>query len=150
MTTTVTVDRMRWWHIAEVEPIEADLFGPEKWSAASFFNELARGCAYLVATDGEQIIGYVGVDVAPPDEAWINNIAVRRDRQHHGIGRLLLDRALAIGRDRGARQTLLEVASDNGPAQRLYDRYGFEVIGVRRGYYQSTKTDALVMRRIQR
>ena len=41
---------------------------------------------------------------------------------------------------------LLEVAADNGPAQRLYDRNGFDVIGVRRGYYQATNTDALVMR----
>jgi ribosomal-protein-alanine N-acetyltransferase len=42
---------------------------------------------------------------------------------------------------------LLEVAVDNGPAQRLYAEYGFETVGVRRGYYQPTNTDALVMRR---
>jgi [ribosomal protein S18]-alanine N-acetyltransferase len=36
---------------------------------------------------------------------------------------------------------------NNGPAQRLYDRYGFQAVGLRRGYYQPSNTDALVMRR---
>jgi [ribosomal protein S18]-alanine N-acetyltransferase len=39
------------------------------------------------------------------------------------------------------------VAVDNGPAQRLYGRRGFRTIGVRRGYYQPSNTDALVMER---
>ena len=95
------------------------------------------------------MLGYAGVAVAPP-EAWINNIAVRRDRQRTGIGRLLLEELLAYGRAHGATHTLLEVAADNGPAQRMYDSYGFEVIGVRRGYYQPSNTDALVMRRDER
>jgi ribosomal-protein-alanine N-acetyltransferase len=44
-------------------------------------------------------------------------------------------------------QTLLEVAVDNAPAQRLYAAYDFEPVGIRRGYYQPSNTDALVMMR---
>jgi ribosomal-protein-alanine N-acetyltransferase len=137
---------MRWWHIEALLPIEADLFGAEQWSAAMFWNELAHGNYYLVALDGDDVVGYAGLSVAGR-EAWRQNIAVRRDRQRHGVGRRLLEALLAEARGRGAGSVLLEVAVDNGPAQRLYETYGFEQVGVRRGYYQPSNTDALVMRR---
>ena len=98
-----------------------------------------------VPVEGE-IIGYAGLSVGG-DEAWVQNIAVRRDRQRYGVGRALLEALLGQARVRGARTILLEVAADNAPAQRLYDRYGFDIVGVRRGYYQPSNTDALVMRR---
>lgn len=140
--------RFRWWHIAEALPIEADLFGAERWTAGMFWNELASGHCYLAALDDTgALVGYAGLAVAPPDEAWVQNIAVRRDAQRQGVGRALLEALLAEAARRGARRTLLEVAVDNAPAQKLYAAYGFEPIGVRRGYYQPSNTDALVMRR---
>jgi [ribosomal protein S18]-alanine N-acetyltransferase len=143
----MTIERLRWWHISEIVRIEADLFGAEQWSPAMFWNELANGHHYVVAVENGQIVGYAGLAFSPPSEAWVNNIAVRRDRQRHGIGRTLLEELLGHARRLGARHTLLEVAADNGPAQKLYARYGFDVVGVRRGYYQPSNTDALVMRR---
>lgn len=149
----ITIERLRWWHIDDLLPLEEELFGPERWSAAMFWNELANAHYYVVARAGDEIVGYAGMALGQPDgttpgdEAWINNIAVRRDRQRRGVGRTLLEHLLAEARRHGVRHVLLEVAADNGPAQRLYDQYGFDVIGVRRGYYQATKTDALVMRR---
>ncbi|MFC7544943.1 ribosomal protein S18-alanine N-acetyltransferase [Plantactinospora sp. GCM10030261] len=138
---------LRWWHIEAVLPMEADLFGSERWSAAMFWNELANGHHYLVAVDDEEIVGYAGLAMQPPDEAWVQNMAVRRDRQRGGVGRALLAELLAEAGRRGARTTLLEVAVDNVPAQRLYASYGFEPVGIRRGYYQPSNTDALVMER---
>ncbi|MEU0151056.1 ribosomal protein S18-alanine N-acetyltransferase [Micromonospora fulviviridis] len=144
----VRLGRFRWWHVDQVLPLEADLFGAERWSPAMFWNELANGHHYLVATDDDgTVLGYAGLMVAPPDEAWVQNIAVRRDAQRRGIGRLLLEALLAEAARHGVRSTLLEVAADNAPAQRLYAMYGFEPIGVRRGYYQPSNTDALVMQR---
>ncbi|MFF5174856.1 ribosomal protein S18-alanine N-acetyltransferase [Micromonospora sp. NPDC000089] len=141
------IERFRWWHVDEVLPIEADLFGAEEWSPAMFWNELANGHHYRVALDADgTLLGYAGLAVAP-DEAWVQNIAVRRDAQRRGIGRALLEDLLAEAARRGAHSVLLEVAADNAPAQRLYAGYGFEPIGVRRGYYQPSNTDALVMRR---
>ena len=142
----VSIARLRWWHIEQLTPIEADLFGAEQWSAGMFWNELASGHYYLVAVDADgAVCGYAGLAVTP-DEAWVQNIAVRRDRQHEGIGRTLLEALLAEAAARGVHRVLLEVAVDN-PAQRLYARYGFEPVGLRRGYYQPSNTDALVMRR---
>jgi ribosomal-protein-alanine N-acetyltransferase len=58
-----------------------------------------------------------------------------------------MNELMAEAHRRGARHVLLEVAADNVPAQKLYASYGFDIVGVRRGYYQPSNTDALVMRR---
>ncbi|MEV6299340.1 ribosomal protein S18-alanine N-acetyltransferase [Actinoplanes sp. NPDC051861] len=143
------VERMRWWHIDEVMPLEEDLFGVEKWSSAMFWNELAQGHFYVIATDepGGPVLGYAGMSVVDEQESWVQNIAVRRDAQRRGIGRLLLEALLAEAERRGVRKTLLEVAVDNAPAQKLYATHDFEPVGIRRGYYQPSNTDALVMMR---
>lgn len=142
------LQRLRWWQIAEVLPIEEDLFGEERWTAPMFWNELANGHLYLAAVDDDgELLGYAGLAVAPPDEAWINNVAVRSDAQGQGIGRALVAALIERAEAAHTRQTLLEVAADNVPAQRLYASFGFEVIGIRKGYYQPSNTDAWVMAR---
>jgi ribosomal-protein-alanine N-acetyltransferase len=143
---SAAIERMRWWHIEALEPIEAQLFGDDRWSAAMFWNELANGHFYLVARDGDEVVGYAGLSVND-SEAWVQNLAVRADWQRQGIGATLLEALLVEADRRGARAVLLEVAVDNRAAQRLYDRYGFAAVGVRRGYYQPSNTDAVVMRR---
>ena len=142
----IRLERFRWWHIDEVLPIEEELFAAEKWSPAMFWNELAQRHYYLVALDDDEVVGYAGLSVVDNDESWVQNIAVRRDAQRHGTGRQLLEALLAEA-DGRAGKVLLEVAVDNAPAQRLYATYDFEPVGIRRGYYQSSNTDALVMMR---
>jgi ribosomal-protein-alanine N-acetyltransferase len=134
--------------IAEILLIEEELFDAERWTDGMFRSELEHGNYYLVAREGtDAIVGYAGLAVVPPDEAWVNNIAVRRDAQRRGIGRALLEALLAEAARRRVRRVLLEVAVDNGPAQKLYAEYGFETVSVRRRYYQPSNTDALVMMR---
>jgi [ribosomal protein S18]-alanine N-acetyltransferase len=152
---TVELTELRWFHIDALLPIEDELFGEEQWSAGMFWNELAAGHHYLVALetgtapgpDGARVVGYAGLALAPPEEAWIQNVGVRKDAQRRGVGRRLLEALLAEAARHGIRQVLLEVAVDNLPAQKLYAGYGFEGVGVRKGYYQPSNTDALVMMR---
>lgn len=144
----VTIERMQVADLAEVLVIEEDLFGPERWTAGMFRSELDAGHYYLVARDGAgAVAGYGGLAVVPGEEAWVNNLAVRRDAQRLGIGRAVLEALLAEAERVGVPRVLLEVAADNPAAQRLYASHGFETINVRRGYYQPSNTDALVMRR---
>jgi ribosomal-protein-alanine N-acetyltransferase len=113
-----------------------------------FRSELDQGHYYLVARDSTgAVAGYGGLAVVPGEEAWVNNLAVRRDAQRSGIGRALLTELLAEAGRRQVPRVLLEVAADNLPAQRLYAGHGFEPVGVRRGYYQPSNADALVMAR---
>lgn len=146
----LAIAAMRPADLPEILLIEEDLFGPERWTAGMFRSELDAGNHYLVARDERgTVVGYAGLAVSPPEEAWVNNIAVRRDRQRQGIGRLLLEALLAEARRRGVRRVLLEVAATNVAGQRLYADYGFEPVSVRRRYYQPSNTDALVMLREQ-
>lgn len=133
--------------LPEILAIEQELFGAERWTEGMFHDELAAGHYYLVARDEiGAVAGYAGLAVTA-EGAWVNNIAVRRDAQRRGVGRALLEDLLAEAQRQGAEQVMLEVAADNEPAQRLYAGYGFEAVALRRGYYQPSNTDAVVMRR---
>jgi ribosomal-protein-alanine N-acetyltransferase len=79
-------------------------------------------------------------------EFHIANMAVRRDRQGVGIGRMLLDRVLADGARRGCRSATLEVRPSNRRALLLYRSRAFREVAIRRGYYRNGE-DALVMLR---
>src|SRR3989442_14221461 len=84
--TKATIERMRWWHIEELAPIEADLFGAEKWSASMFWNELANGHFYVVATDNDEVTGYGGLSVSG-GEGWGEKPARRKEKQRAASGR---------------------------------------------------------------
>lgn len=144
----VQLVRLQLADLDEVLPIEEDLFGAERWTRGMLEGELVQGHYYLAARgpDG-RLLGYAGLAVMPPDEAWVNTLAVRRDAQRRGIGRRLLTGLLAEAERRGVTRVLLEVAVTNEPAQRLYESFGFVPVGLRRGYYQPSNTDALVMLR---
>lgn len=93
-----------------------------------------------------RIIGYGGVS-AVAGEAEIRTIAVAAERRGRGFGALLLETLLREAARRGCDEAFLEVRVDNKPAQRLYERYGFAGVGIRRGYYQPANVDAVIMRR---
>lgn len=144
----VTLERLRWWHIDALLLLEADLFDDEPWTARTFWSELGQleSRYYLVARDGAGLVGYAGL-CDYPDEAWVQTMAVARASQGRGVGAMLLAALLAEAERRGQRTVALEVRADNDPAQRLYARHGFTRTGVRRGYYQPSGTDALVLTR---
>lgn len=144
---TVELRPMRWWDIERVLPVEEELFAPECWSAPLFWSELAQADTryYLVAEDGGHLVGYAGLCVYP-DEAYVQTLGVSRSQQRRGLGAALLTALLSEAARRGRDVVALEVRADNGPAQALYRRFGFLPVGRRRGYYQPSGTDAVVMR----
>jgi ribosomal-protein-alanine N-acetyltransferase len=147
--------RLRDMTVADLPAVlamEEELFAPDTWTAAMYRDELARTDTrhYVVAVDpaeGEDavVVGYAGL-IAYPEEAHIATIGVTGARQGEGIGAQLLDTLLAEA-DRRSGVVLLEVRADNEAAQGLYRRRGFTEIGRRRGYYQPSGTDAVVMSR---
>jgi [ribosomal protein S18]-alanine N-acetyltransferase len=80
-------------------------------------------------------------------QADVLTIAVARAYWGRGIGSALLGALLQAAVGRGCTEVLLEVREDNPRARGLYLRRGFEEIGVRRGYYQPSGVDAIVMRK---
>jgi [ribosomal protein S18]-alanine N-acetyltransferase len=129
--------------------LEHELFGDEAWSVQMLEGELAQqpdSRHYLVAEDDGVVIGYAGL-LAAGAQADVLTIAVALARWGEGTGTALLDALLAEAARRGCTEVFLEVRTDNTRAQQLYRRYGFSEIGIRKGYYQPSGADALVMRR---
>jgi ribosomal-protein-alanine N-acetyltransferase len=93
-----------------------------------------------------EVLGYVVALVVRP-EAEIADLAVAPEARRQGIGRALLAEALTELQAAGARTVYLEVRESNRAARTLYEAYGFEPVGRRRGYYRSPVEDALVLRR---
>lgn len=132
-----------------VVALEQALFGAEAWSKDMLIGELSQQPAsrhYLVADDDGQVAGYGGL-LGAGWQADVLTLAVAADRWGQGIGSALLDALLAEAARRGCTEVFLEVRTDNVRAQRLYRRHQFAEIGIRKGYYQPSGADALVMRR---
>jgi ribosomal-protein-alanine N-acetyltransferase len=148
---TAVLREMRWWDIDPVLQLEKDLFPEDAWSRGMFWSELAhaRGAGatrrYVVAVADGRIVGYAGL-AASGDLADIQTIAVARDHWGTGLGGRLLTELLRAATAFDCAEVMLECRIDNVRAQKLYERYGFEAIGFRRGYYQPGNVDALVMR----
>ncbi|MEU8822200.1 ribosomal protein S18-alanine N-acetyltransferase [Streptomyces sp. NPDC048636] len=148
---------MRWWDIDPVLALEEDLFPDDAWSRGMFWSELAHARGrdvtrhYVVAETAEPgaapggIAGYAGLAVFD-HTGDVQTIATARDHWGTGLGARLLTDLLGAATAFECREVLLEVRVDNTRAQRLYERFGFEPIGVRKGYYQPGPVDALVMR----
>ena len=153
----VTAWRLRPWQPADVPAVAAlsRAVFDMPWSETHFAHEVAandsRGWVAVAAdTRGSgQVVGVVVLWVLPP-EAEIATLAVHPAWQRQGIGRALLEHALAWACTRAdARVVLLEVRADNRPALHLYRALGFVEVGRRRGYYitRHGRVDALIMRR---
>jgi len=141
----VHVQPMRRRHVRSVLRIEAQVY-PRPWTAALFQSELAlrETRAYYVARVGHAVVGYGGL-MMTLDDGHITTLAVDPAWHRHHVGTRLL---LVLAREaiaRGATALTLEVRLSNQAAQALYRRFGFEPVGVRRGYYQDTGEDALIM-----
>ena len=140
--------------LEDVLALEHELFPGDPWTAKMFAQEVAQppeSRLYLVAeadAGGHAMAGYAGMMFAPDGSgADVLTIAVAPAHWGSGIGSALLAALIQAARDRRCAEVFLEVRADNPRAHGLYLRRGFEEIGVRRGYYQPSGTDAIVMRK---
>lgn len=117
------------------------------WSMESIKGELNNPLAkYIVARDEDSnsVVGFVGVWIVV-GEGSITNIAVHPDYRKQGIGGKLLDFLINLCNDLDCSLINLEVRASNYAAQGLYKKYGFVVDGLRKGYYEDNKEDAILM-----
>jgi ribosomal-protein-alanine N-acetyltransferase len=125
---------------------EASFTSP--WTKEMYLSELDNpdvSFFYLAkAPDSRQIVGFCSF-WRVLDELHINNLAVAPAHRRAHVATALLTRVLEDGAKMGAVRATLEVRHSNEPAQRLYERFGFTVAGVRRAYYSNPVEDALVL-----
>lgn len=145
----VTIQRMAASDLEEVMQIEQQSF-PTPWHADTFRHEIAcnHNAYYVVAKaklpEGERTVGYAGMWLVA-DEAHITTIAVAPAYRGRKIGERLLLNLLETAVRRGMLRATLEVRESNRVAQRLYLKYRFDAVGLRRRYYSDTGENAIVM-----
>ena len=141
----VDVTLMRRRHLRGVMAIERQVYS-RPWSPNLFLAEMTEpnNRRYLVAQIDREIVGYAGL-ICYGEEAHVTNIAVDPTHQRNKVASRLLYELIVDAIDMGAHAVSLEVRVSNWGAQRLYGRYGFHPVGIRRNYYQELNEDALIM-----
>jgi ribosomal-protein-alanine N-acetyltransferase len=136
--------------LAQVQCVDRETFN-DPWPRDAFLYELKENehsICWVAEVDDENdqkvIVGFVVVWLIV-DEAHIGTLAVKPKFRGGGVGRRLLATALLESCQAGAQKSLLEVRLSNIHAQHLYYGLGFEVVGLRSGYYPDNHEDALLM-----
>ena len=119
---------------------------PDPWSLESIKYELEENerAFYVVAEHSGKVVGYAGLWWIL-DEGHITNVAVRPGYRNRKIAEGIITVLLEHTESQGVLHHTLEVRRSNQPAINLYEKFGFEVCGVRKGYYQFDREDALIM-----
>jgi len=156
----LSIELMHESDVATVQEIEREIFATP-WPRNAYYRELAsRSSAHYVVLRVDPVIepprhfraagldatviGYGGM-WRMYDEAHVTTIGVRNDLQHQGYGRVIFAGLVQAAYDMGAKWITLEVRTTNDNAMRMYEGFGFKVIGRRKGYYTDNGEDAIVM-----
>ena len=98
---------------------------------------------YIIAKENNEVVGFAGILVVL-DEATLNNIVVKKSCRCRGIGGELLETLIDLCADLNLKSFTLEVNVENIPAIKLYEKFGFKNLGIRKKYYNNS-TDAYIM-----
>ena len=114
------------------------------WSYNVLKQELEnKNTTYIVAKENDEIIGFAGIMICL-DEATLNNIVVKKSFRNKGIGGELLEALIELCSEMSIHSFTLEVNVNNIPAIKLYEKFGFKNLGIRKKYYNNA-TDAYIM-----
>ena len=133
--------------VSQIAKIEADLFGQGCWNKNMILQELqAPMRAYYADVDlnTNTVAGYAGFWF-DGDDAQIMTIGVAKEYQKRGIASNLLKTMIENAKSIGAKRMLLEVKVNNNPALKLYEKFGFTKMGLRKRYYMPEGIDAYTM-----
>jgi ribosomal-protein-alanine N-acetyltransferase len=116
------------------------------WTEGIFNDCLANGYQAMLYINQGEIQAY-SVAQYVVDECHLLNLCVRNDAQNCGLGARMVKRLMNQARKNDMGSIFLEVRASNAAAIHLYDKLGFNEIGLRRDYYPASngREDALVL-----
>jgi len=131
--------------LAALVELDRAVFGAESWGEWTWHEAVTSEHRRVgIEYDADGLAGYVVVAILG-DVGELERIAVRDDLRRQGIGRRLLDAAVAQARENGARALVLEVRDDNTTAREFYRNAMFYEVSRRPGYYDRGSVDAVVL-----
>lgn len=129
--------------IADILNSEFDDF----WNYNVFKSELENeNSKYIIAKIDSEIVGFAGIWIAI-DEAHITNIVTKKSYRNKGIGKILLENIITLSNSLNLDSITLEVRESNIPAIKLYEKYNFKNLGIRKNYYENSE-NAIIMTKI--
>lgn len=136
------IELMQKKHLKEVARIAADSLA-EAWSEDAFEKEIENPSATVfVAVIDDEVVSFGGVQIVL-DEAYITNIAVKKEYRRQGVGEALLKAIINYCAD--CSFVTLEVRVSNEAAIKLYEKSGFVSQGIRKNFYSHPTEDAIIM-----
>ena len=132
----------------EVEADVSQVVEPDAPADSSMWVRMVRSVKSVFGAAGavgqDVVAGYVGIWFQG-DQAHITEVAVRGSLRGQGIGELLIIGTVRAAYEQGLEEVTLEARVSNFIAQRLYDKYGFNEVGIRKNYYADNREDAVIM-----
>lgn len=139
----IIIEKMKQKDIEAVAEIEAKVFSMP-WSARGFQDALQQDTIFVTARQEEQIVGYCGMYCSLEDGA-ITNVAVLPEAQNQGIGKRIISGLLKYALEKNMSRIVLEVRISNMAAIKLYEGFGFQKVGIRKGFYEKPIENAAIM-----
>lgn len=141
----INIENMQIHHLDLIaNNLESDF--DDFWNYNVFKSELENANSkYLVAKIDNKIVGFAGI-IPIVDEADISNIVVHKNFRNQKIGSSLLEGLIDLAISLNLKELNLEVRESNFPAIKLYEKYGFEICGFRRKYYNNIE-NAILMKK---
>ena len=132
--------------VEDVVKIEEEAYGKHHWAKSSFYDEMSNNLAkyYSAKNPAGELVGYAGTWHII-DEGHITTIAVKKEYLRNHIGEAIIQKIIDDCYKSNIKYLTLEVRVSNTPAIKLYEKYGFQSLGTRKGYYQDNNEDALIM-----
>ncbi|MGF1400708.1 ribosomal protein S18-alanine N-acetyltransferase [Streptococcus infantarius] len=128
--------------VTAVYEILSDVYPVSPWSEKQILSDMQQdNVDYFFVKKDEKIVGFLAISQLA-GELEITNIAIKKAYQGHGLGSQLL-----ADLDHVDCPIFLEVRASNTPAQALYKKCGFGIIGKRKQYYHEPVEDAIIMKR---
>ena len=145
-TVKIKIEKMIGEDIDAVVKIEEEAYGKHHWAKSSFYDEMSNNLAkyYVAKLSSGEIVGYAGTWHII-DEGHITTIAVKKEYLRNHIGEAIIKSIIDDCYKDNVKYLTLEVRVSNIPAIKLYEKYGFQSLGTRKGYYQDNNEDALIM-----
>ena len=139
MTVSITTKE----DVGSVAALEKECFA-SPWTQETLSEETDNPTAvFLAAKQDGKVIGYIGSNNIL-GEVFITNIAVKNEYRRTGVASLLLDTLIKKCKSEKAVYITLEVRKSNFAAIKLYEKYGFSLVGERMNFYSNPDENALL------
>ena len=139
----IKINKMNIDDLNKISPVLLKEFD-DFWNYNIFKSELENeNSKYVVAKNNDEIVGFACIWISI-DEAHVTNIVTKKDLRKNGIGSTLLEELINLSKNLNLVSITLEVNENNLDAIKLYEKFGFEKLGIRKKYYNNTD-NALIM-----